>query len=417
MGSVPHLPFSQGYVQTGLGLNMYQGSILLTDPGNPFEYYLFYGSGDTYNTTGYPPMHTNVHLRYSKINVVANAGQGAIVINGVDVEDSLQYGHLTAVRHANGRDWWVISHKLMSDQYVSWLVTPSGVSNTIRQSIGFNVWNKEHIGTITTSAQGDKIAIMIADEVTGPNVLKRLEVMDFDRCTGQLSNLNSASFQDTMNVPAPCAEFSPSGRYVYVTTTFFIYQFDTQNSSLQNSQILLDTFNGTFAPFAAYFYGLARAPDGKMYCHSYNGNYTLHVINEPDSAGLACNFVQNQFNTGLLYSAFNCLPNMPNYDLGPLSGSPCDTLTSLSENLGIDEKPLHIYPNPAVTHATINYQLEQNQAGILTIYNTLGEMVLEKTLLRWSSTTTIDVNLPSGIYQCLLQSGEKRQVGKLVVNK
>jgi hypothetical protein len=140
------------------------------------------------------------------------------------------------------------------------------------------------------------------------------------------------------------------------------------------------------------------------------------VINEPDSAGLSCNFVQNQFWPANSVN-INSLPNMPNYDLGHMIGSPCDTLTSLQEPVNAYTKPLRIFPNPAITQATFNYQLKPNQTGTLTIYNTLGEAVFEKTLLRWSSTATIDMNLPAGIYQCVVQSEGSRQVGKLMVGE
>jgi hypothetical protein len=129
---------------------------------------------------------------------------------------------------------------------------------------------------------------------------------------------------------------------------------------------------------------------------------------------------QINYNTmfGATYAmAILVMPNYPDMHLGAISGSPCDTLTSLQEPVNAYTKPLRIFPNPAITQATFNYQLKPNQAGTLTIYNILGEAVFENTLLRWSSTATIDMNLPAGIYQCVVQSEGSRQVGKLIVGE
>jgi len=54
----------------------------------------------------------------------------------------------------------------------------------------------------------------------------------------------------------------------------------------------------------------------------------LSVINSPDSLGVACNFQPYSFNLGGKRSYFG-LPNNPNYDMPPDSGSICDTLSSV----------------------------------------------------------------------------------------
>ncbi len=51
---------------------------------------------------------------------------------------------------------------------------------------------------------------------------------------------------------------------------------------------------------------------------------TLHVIHRPDLPGAACRFEQHGIHLPTLNS-WN-MPNFPYYRLGPLDGSPCDTL-------------------------------------------------------------------------------------------
>ncbi|MBK8846508.1 MAG: hypothetical protein IPO27_08220 [Bacteroidetes bacterium] len=56
--------------------------------------------------------------------------------------------------------------------------------------------------------------------------------------------------------------------------------------------------------------------------HNYI-NENLNVINEPDSDN--CNFTPFSF-TSVAKRTYYGLPNNPNYELGRLYGSPCDTL-------------------------------------------------------------------------------------------
>ena len=65
-----------------------------------------------------------------------------------------------------------------------------------------------------------------------------------------------------------------------------------------------------------------------IYISSYDGTYMLHVINQPDSFGLACD-VQQHAVTLPGPGGNMAVPTFPNYNLGPLVGSPCDTLTGI----------------------------------------------------------------------------------------
>jgi hypothetical protein len=73
------------------------------------------------------------------------------------------------------------------------------------------------------------------------------------------------------------------------------------------------------------------APDGKIYSSSTNSVSSLHVIHSPDEPGLACQYQQHgiELPTRNTFS----MPTFPNYRLGPLDGSACDTL-------GIDNLPI-----------------------------------------------------------------------------
>ncbi|HRG90971.1 MAG TPA: T9SS type A sorting domain-containing protein [Chitinophagales bacterium] len=149
------------------------------------------------------------------------------------------------------------------------------------------------------------------------------------------------------------------------------------------------------------------APNNKIYVSTWHGGtYALHVINNPDNYGLACNF---QFNGQSCMSGnTNNLPNMVNYKLGALVGSGCDTLiSSLPQNPQRGLKNIiQISPNPAsdVVKITIADNPEQLQ---LVIYNSVGQVVKQTVI---SGYLLLDISdLPNGIYH--IKAGE--DAGKL----
>jgi PKD repeat protein len=72
-------------------------------------------------------------------------------------------------------------------------------------------------------------------------------------------------------------------------------------------------------------------PDGKIYVVSGVSDTVMHVINTPNQPGYASHFTQHSINLPNLND--KSIPNFPNYRLGPLDGSPCDTL-------GLNNHPL-----------------------------------------------------------------------------
>lgn len=97
--------------------------------------------------------------------------------------DTTLRGCIAACRHANGRDWWVIKPGNYSDVFYRGLVSPAGVSPFER--ILTDVPHDEQYadGRINFSADGKKFI----NYTTAPGP-KRVQLYDFNRCTGILSN-------------------------------------------------------------------------------------------------------------------------------------------------------------------------------------------------------------------------------------
>ncbi len=139
----------------------------------------------------------------------------------------------------------------------------------------------------------------------------------------------------------------------------------------------------------------------------------LSVINSPDSLGTACDFQPYSFYLGGKRTYYG-LPNNPDYFLGPKIGSPCDTITAISE---ASQQALitNIFPNPGSGPVTINYFLPNGKQGNLEVYNMHGEKIFHQILPRFTYMQNVDLSsLSSGIYLVKIWSGDKYDFKKWV---
>ncbi|MBK6640365.1 MAG: hypothetical protein IPG39_03600 [Bacteroidetes bacterium] len=74
--------------------------------------------------------------------------------------DTLTRGRLTTCKHANGRDWWLISHKYRSNIYYKFLITPDTILGPYTQQIGIVTSNYDGFGSARFSPDGSKYVWM-----------------------------------------------------------------------------------------------------------------------------------------------------------------------------------------------------------------------------------------------------------------
>lgn len=375
------------------GLLLTQSDLILPKPEAPNMYYLFHGTYDD------PPWVLARYLYLTTIDMSLEGGMGAVVNkNQVLLEDSLQLGKITAVRHANGRDWWVFCHKANSNLFYRFLVTPSGVALDGTQAIG--TVRVPDVGQVCFSPDGTRFAYYSAVEGD-------LDLYAFDRCTGLLSDPRHA--QEIGVCSSAGVAFSPNSQLLYVSSCLNLYQFDTEAEDLAASMVTIAHWDSTYSPsppFAALFDLAQLAPDGKVYISTGNGTMVLHVVNDPDSAGMACNFEQHGVALPRVFS--NSLPNHPNYHLGPVDGSVCDSLglnAGLNAALSGAEGYLRAAPNPTHGQFILSYPANP-QVGWLEVRNPAGQLVLRERIPQWSTMHAVELQgQPAGMYQCNLRWG------------
>jgi len=375
------------------GLHTPQDVLIIPVPSSPSRHYLFHGTFDDFAGS------FAQYLYVSEIDLNMNGGLGSVVSkNTVLINDTLNIGKIGGVRHANGRDWWVFCHKQFTNIYFRVLVAPFGIQGPFQQSVG--VLRHADGGQVCFSPNGDRFAYYYGAE-------DDLEIFDFDRCTGLLSNPIHIAIDDYNQMGG--VAFSPSGQFLYVSSVMDVYQYDVTVADIAGTMVHLGSWDGFYSPsppFATVFDIAQLAPDGKIYISTGNSTFHLHVINEPDLPGSACDFQQHAIE--LPTYNFNSLPNHPNYHLGPVDGSVCD---SLGINVGLRvldsarTATVLASPNPTAGSGTLRYPA-QAKAGVMEIRDLTGRLVLRERLPQWSTIHNVDLeNEAPGLYNVSLSWG------------
>ena len=294
--------------------------LLLPAPDLPGIYYLFHIS--TFFSVQ-PLVGYYDKLSYTKIDMQANNGNGSVLLKNQQlINDTIQSDALHAVRHANGRDWWVICAKNATNKYYELLLSPSGI--TIKsQQIGEPTWS-EAGGEIVFSPDGSKMARF--------NTRDDLRIFDFDRCTGELSNPVHINIEDgTENQTSAGLAWSADGHYLYAAEVGLLLQFDAGAADIAASKVVIAEREFNPDCQLGYSFGpLELGQDGRIYCRPLSGQRCMHRIAKPERPGISCEFIQNYYTFDFAYKG---LPHFPNFRLGPVDGSACDTL-------GLNNHPL-----------------------------------------------------------------------------
>jgi hypothetical protein len=356
-------------------------------------------------------------LRYSLIDGSLNNGKGEVIskkIELTDIADSLNTGHLTAVRHANGRDWWILTSRYKTNTYIKYLLSPVGITNMSEQNIG-EVTNNG-VGYSVFSPDGEWYARFTAYGATN-NPKASLHFYRFDRCTGILSDPNY-KFYPGPDVYGGVA-FSPNSRYMYVSKYTKILQYDLEAPDILASEQTVAEYDGFLDEngVPTRFYGLQLAPDGKIYGNipNFNSRY-IHVIDQPDLPGDSCNVIQHAIY--LPAHNFGTLPNLPWYRLYEAEGSPCDTLGVSSQWSPPPAVPaIRVWPIPAADVLHFSAEGDWPEPLDLVLYDALGKAVLSYASLRVSPFAQIDLTvLPPGayFYTLIRPNGTMVKSGKVV---
>jgi hypothetical protein len=324
---------SNDKVEFSFGLRLSQGMMMLPFPGHKDS--IVWIAANV--VLGNKPFSEGLFLG------IIDAKQNQVLsYNKLMKKDTLNY-NIHSCRHANGRDWWIIVSGLNHNKYYTYLLDPNGLK--LDHIEYFTTSYPSSNGQAFFSPQGDKYVVAQQEGLKPAN--GHISIFDFDRSTGTLSNLRYKTH--VMQASFCGCSFSLDGSKLYFSNYEDLFQLDmtipdpfSTMKLVAKSDLLPSVYpDGFSAPNGFVFMHLA--PDGKIYGPGGNTFHT-HIIEYPDEGGEACNIRQHALKT---VSNGLGTPNFPNFRLGPLDGSPADTL-------GLDNHPIAKYRYEADTTDHLN---------------------------------------------------------------
>jgi len=404
-GLNPNL-YTDGYKQYGLAMSY--ANIILPMPDDSNKYVLFH-------QTGSDVILASTEIYYSIADMSYNSGLGKVLSKNNIIKSGTFGAGLSACKHGNGRDWWVFSISINADSVYMYLLTPDSIYFMGSQYLNLTA-SQSWAGQPSFSPDGNKFSFATGYGIPSLNMwYYDVRIFDFDRCSGM--------FSDETLVPLTADSlagfgiaFSPNSKYLYVSSWQTIYQLnvDTINVSASLKVVAVnDSFSSPSPPFYTDFWEMYLAANGKIYITSGSSVVDLHYINYPDSADTACDVHLHDLH--LLNYHARAVPNHPNYYLGRLVGSPCDTLTGIHD-LAAHDFRFSVSPNPNNGNFKIMYLLPQNKSGTLQIFDITGKEIYHQNLPPWSTLQYISLpKIADGVYQCTITSNNQRVNKKLVV--
>jgi hypothetical protein len=367
-----------------VGESWYHEMQLIPHSGNDSLVYLF-----SIGVNGYQG------LFYTLINYKANNDSGIVIQKNIQLKNAPAFDGLTAVRHGNGRDWWLL--------FKEWDGTGQSGNNLtyvyLINANGISLISSQSIGPIFSSGGGQFVFNRTNNKLVHVNWRGLILLFNFDRCTGILSAPITIEAERNGN-PYPyyfSSAFSPDDSKLYVVSitslnqpgqndTLFQFDLNAPNISASKQVIyVLPSYQKSMG-------NLKLAPDNKIYLTTGDEslgipypdtlfttiNSYLSVINQPDSLGLACDFQPFSFYLGGARTYYG-LPNNPDYELGAWVGSPCDTLTvGLTENDEKNDVFFQAWYNHEWNMIHVNASKLKGKSGVLRLFDVEGRVVFER---------------------------------------
>ncbi len=287
-----------------------QSGIIVPKPGDPNIYYVFTVD------EAYAGIADSRGLKYTIVDMTLDNGLGGVPEDPNPNPSGITYKNISLVEHAtekvtavissDGSSIWVLTLAPQptnaqipyttlgsnSNTVYAFKVTTSGVQNTASiSSLNLSIYGG--VGYMKASPDGTKVAIANMYDNTA-------YLLDFDSTTGKVSNPVSL-FTSSANPYG--VEFSPDSSKLYIgDRDNRLYQFDLGN----NNEMTVVSREPNYRS------ALQLALDGKIY-QTYTidygmGSHQMSVIDNPNEAGLACNYKYRSINLPTDMTARQGLP-------------------------------------------------------------------------------------------------------------
>lgn len=247
---------------------------------------------------------------------------------------------------------------------------------------------------------------------------ERMYIYDFDRCTGLLSNPLVFRVYPMSNMHPYSLAISANSKYMYIGLGNKIDQYNISlpHTSIESSRTTVFVRDSTYIlPNLGIpeYVSLcsALAPDNKIYF--FNGCERFHVIQNPDSGGLACNVQANAFSIPYVpYQRFS-FTNYPNFRLGAMPCYPTEVEGAT------EQENINLYPNPSRANITLSGFTPVPNVRMLRVVNAFGQEVASYEITSDAQQFSFEVSKwAQGIYYAILaEKGKRIFAAKFVVSE
>ncbi len=365
-----------------------QGAIIVPHPMGDSVYYIF--TSDCLENNGVSG------FRYSIVNLNMNNGLGDVVQKNVLLFAPSTEG-IAATKHANGKDFWIVTHEHNTDRFFAYLISTNGIDTVPVISSGGTIFSSYYT-MLNFSFDGTTLGVFHYSTIN--------ELFKFNKSTGELTDRIGFGYG------AYGPWFSPDNSKIYLTVSSYVFQFCISvydSVAIANSAVMVayNPDNNTFA------YISQSGIDGRLYVsakrYAVNGYIpgTVHVIQNPNNYGPSCNLEQYSFYLGGKEPDYG-FPQFVStfcYSASAIQGS-CDSTVGIPGN-NFDD-PISVYPNP------VNDKLFIQSASsklFVQVIDSYGNKIREKVLA--NSEDYIDVSdIATGIYNISFQSKDFRTFSK-----
>ena len=365
-----------------------QSVVIVPNPDNGFEYYIFTNQGFDTGTNG---------LSYSIVDFSLNYGKGDVKPGHKNIQVlNVTSEKLTTIFNPIDRSYWVISfapsiNPALSDTFYAFKIDAAGVNLVNQSTFSFLPDVVSHTGgQMKISPDGTTLAMVhnTFNEISGIQSIENVFAIDFDMTTGIVSSMKSYALNDVLYCYG--LEFSPDSDKIFVSSTHrtsdgaaesFIHQIWYRNADPLYIPEQIIAFS------ELTIYSLQSALDGNIYASNIAGE--LDLIANPNGISQEIDFEGDIINlTGV---ATKGLPQLVPYDYLPAS-RPDNT------------KKYSIIGNPFQDDLNIKFHTEEKYTTQL--YDLFGKQVKNED---YNITNAGEIqkiatgNLSSGIYKLIIK--------------
>ena len=280
-----------------------QNSIIIPHPDGSNRFYIFAVDEcyDLLDTTFCSDLGNYGGVIWAIVDMNLEGGLGDVVIK----QQHLYYptcSKITATRHCNGIDWWVITKEYNSNRFITYLVDANGINPLpVSSPIGLNHpfnYPFEHgsnakRGQMKVSSDGKLLGV----KAFSPCIT---QLFHFNNQTGVVYNQIFTDYHDTLSQNVSVnfdygegLSFSPDNTKLYVNYGSFALNLVQYDISILDSVGIMNSKLNVLqnSPIGWRSVGtMQNGPDNKLYFHIQDSLYTqrLSWIENPNKLGMAC---------------------------------------------------------------------------------------------------------------------------------